>query len=75
MKKIIIVVLVLAILCTALCGCDVRDGMISDNNASNGTVNGGAGGKNDKNNSKTDKNNGNGNVQNTAVPGTQVITP
>ena len=75
MKKVIIVVLVLAILCAALCGCDVRDGMIGDNNASDGTVNSGADGKNDKKSSKTDKNNGNGNVQNTAIPGTQVITP
>lgn len=59
MKKIIIVVLVLAILCTALCGCDVRDGMIKDNNAQNGTVTG------DKDNSKTDnggQTNSNGNM-------------
>lgn len=64
MKKTVILILVLAVLCTALCACDVRDGVISDRDNDGGVVTDGGNGngadKSGKDNNGTG-NNGNSN--------------
>lgn len=82
MKKYAALILALAVICTVLCGCDVKDGIISDRNGTltdnNSTVSPNpmpSGTIGDKDNGS-----GKGNAQPvdpqaTAIPGTSVITP
>ena len=72
MKRYVILIVVLALLCAVLCGCDVRDGYISENNGTivdNDTKDKGTNDKGSTNKGKT------ADPQSTAIPGTQVITP
>ena len=78
MKRFAAIILVLALSCTALCGCEMRDGIISDKNGTltdnehpvSSAAPSGKPDDNGKDNSVTPAQ-----PQQTAVPGTSVITP
>ena len=71
MKRFIILIVVLALVCAALCGCSVRDGFITDKNGTD-TDNSGKDKNTNTNDNSSDKN---VTPRQTAIPGTQAITP
>lgn len=82
MKRIAAIILVLALSCTALCGCEMHDGIISDKNGTltdnEHPVSSAAPSAKPDDNGKDKGTNGSktpSDPQQTAVPGTSVITP
>ena len=84
MKKYAALILALAVICTVLCGCDVKDGIISDRNGTLTDNNSTVSPAPMPSSNVGDKNNGNGSGNGnampvdpkaTAIPGTSVITP